>query len=98
MIDPFNLRAFLAFAESKPAHETYDPGIASKCALGQFVKSLGGMCIGNQYIIDKIEYSIIDDGCVAYELSICNGVSTFGALASRIRAFLKVDAPKKLES
>lgn len=40
--NPFGLDKLLAFAESKPAGQTFDPRICSDCLIGQYVASLGG--------------------------------------------------------
>lgn len=89
---PFALDKLLAFAESKPADESYDSTRPCECALAQYVSAIGGV-VGSEgdagYQIDGVYYNRIASTIIgpAYRL-VMHGDSTFGALADRLRAAL----------
>lgn len=98
--NPFALEKFLAFVESKPAEEEYDYLDCDACAIGQYIRTLGGHAeeVGDDgmfFVLDGEHYCAIglDDGPIASLNELVNdphpGAETFGALAERVRAALK---------
>ncbi len=91
--NPFALEAFLRFCESKPAEEAYPYDDECNCAVGQFVRHIGGHYDKSTdlYVVDGAEYATNSDSDEAPALAILlagetNG--TFGALSARLRAAL----------
>lgn len=97
--NPFALDKLLAFAESKPADETYDSGNYCKCAFAQYIRHIGGdVNDANGYHVGGVHYNTRDISWTsalalpaeAYRIVVqnVNELDTFGALADRLRAAL----------
>lgn len=85
--DKLNVKDFLAFCETKDPEEQYDFCSPTHCAVGQYIQFLGIKTCGGFLYNEEISY----DDRWYFENSIpydCIKASTFGQIASKLRAFI----------